>query len=96
MAPAAMHRLMFRRGLKDVLVEIASKTALAGVTLLGFAISGSVLLVSDVLFGHLLAWAAAASITLWLGFLRLLLPLRIRSFPQVQTNNCQSDGSAGR
>ena len=79
MAPAAMHRLMFRRGLKDVLVEVASKVALAGLTLLGFAISSSVLLVSDVLFGHFVAWVATAGVALWLAYLWLLLPLHIRS-----------------
>ena len=79
MAPAAMHRIMFRRGLKDVLVDVASKLALAGVTALGFAVSGSVLLVSDVLFGHLTAWVTTAAVALWLGFLWYLLPLGIRS-----------------
>ena len=78
MAPAAMHRIMFRRGLKDVLVNVASKMALAGVTALGFAVSGSVLLVSDVLFGHLVAWMTTVAVALWLGFLWFLLPLRIR------------------
>ncbi len=78
MAPAAMHRIMFRRGLKDVLVNVASKMALAGVTALGFAVSGSVLLVSDVLFGHTVAWMTTAGVALWLGFLWYLLPLRIR------------------
>ena len=89
MAPAAMHRLIFRRGLKDVLVEIASKMALAGVTILGLAISGSVLLVSDVLFGHLLAWVATAAVALWLGFLWLLLPLRIRSLTEDSADDRQ-------
>lgn len=78
MAPAAMHRIMFRRGLKDVLVDLASKMALGGVTALGFAVSGSVLLVSDVLFGHTVAWVTTVGVALWLGFLWYLLPLRIR------------------
>ena len=79
MAPAAMHRIMFRRGLKDVLVDLASKMALAGVTALGFAVSGSVPLVSDVLFGHTVAWVTTAAVALWLGFLWYLLPLCTRS-----------------
>ena len=93
MAPTAMHRLIFRRGLKDVLVEIASKMALAGVTLLGFAICGSVLLVSDVLFGHAMAWAATGGIGLWLGFLWLLLPLHIRSLTQEPVDEGRFEGS---
>lgn len=83
MAPAAMHRIMFRRGLKDVLVNVASRMALAGVTALGFAVSGSVLLVSDVLFGHTVAWVTTVGVTLWLGFLWYLLPLRIRSLTRI-------------
>jgi len=79
MAPTAMHRIMFRRGLKDVLVDVAGKMALAGVTVLGFAISGSVLLISDVLFGRTTAWVTTAAVALWLGFLWFLLPLRIRA-----------------
>jgi len=79
MAPAAMHRIVFRRGLKDALVDVASKMALAGVTVLGFAVSGSVLLVSDVLFGHTVAWVTTGAMALWLGFFWYLLPLRIRA-----------------
>jgi hypothetical protein len=79
MAPTAMHRIMFRRGLKDVLVDVAGKMALAGVTVLGFAVSGSVLLISDVLFGGLAAGVTTAAVALWLGFLWFLLPLRIRA-----------------
>lgn len=91
-APTAMHRLIFRRGLKDVLVEIASKMALAGVTLLGFAICGSVLLVSDVLFGNAMAWVATAGVALWLGFLWFLLPLRIRSLTEGRANDLEPSG----
>jgi len=79
MAPAAMHRIVFRRGLKDALVDVASKMALAGVTVLGFAVSGSVLLVSDVLFGHTVAWVTTVAVALWLAFLWYVLPLRIRT-----------------
>ena len=92
MAPAAMHRLMFRRGLKDVLVDVAGKMALAGVTVLGFAVSGSVLLVSDVLFGHTLAGVTTAGVALWLGFLWYLLPLRIRSLTRSQSDDVERSG----
>jgi hypothetical protein len=78
MAPAALHRITFRRGAKDVLVDVASKMALAGITALGIAMSGSVLLVSDVLFGGVASVVATAMIVLWLGSLWYLLPLRIR------------------
>jgi hypothetical protein len=79
MAPAAMHRIVFRRGLKDVLVGVASNMALAGVTVLGFAISGSVLLISDVLFGEPAGLVTTAAVALWLGFFWYILPMRIRA-----------------
>ena len=79
MAPAAMHRIVFRRGAKDLLVSAASRLALAGLSALGVAVSGSVLLVSDVLFGRSAAWIAAAGVAVWLVVFWCLLPLRLRA-----------------
>ena len=79
MAPAAMHRIVFRRGVKDLLVTAASRLALAGLSALGVAVSGSVLLVSDVLFGRSAAWITAAAVAGWLVMLWCLLPLRLRA-----------------
>jgi hypothetical protein len=79
MAPAAMHRIMFRRGLKDVLVNMASVMALAGLSTLGLAVSGSVLLISDFLFGHTLAWITTAAVTAWWVALWHALPLVLRT-----------------
>ena len=61
-------------------------------TLLGFAICGSVLLVSDVLFGNAMAWVATAGVALWLGFLWFLLPLRIRSLTEGRANDLEPSG----
>jgi hypothetical protein len=93
MAPAAIHRMLFRRGLKDVLVNLASRMALAGVTILGLAVSASVLLVSDVLFGHAAAWGTAAGVALWLGLLWFALPLRIRGLRRSHaTKSAEREG----
>ncbi|HTT86594.1 MAG TPA: DUF6328 family protein [Acidimicrobiales bacterium] len=92
MAPAAMHRIMFRRGLKDVLVTRASTMALAGVTVLGFAVVGSVLLVSDVLFGHVVAALTTVAMASWLGLLWFAFPLRIRALSSPSADRSGGKG----
>ncbi len=75
MAPTAMHRLRFRRGVKADIVIESHRLTLAGLAFLGMAITCAVLLVADVLFD---AWAAAvvgiAILTLIAG-VWLVLPL---------------------
>jgi hypothetical protein len=84
MAPAAMHRMLFRRGLRRALVDVASTAALAGVTGVGLAVCGSVLLVSDVLFGHVIAAATTTGVALWLGFLWFAVPLHVRNLGRTK------------
>lgn len=81
MAPTAMHRLRFRRGEKDDIVEESHRLTLAGLAALGVAITCAMVLVTDVLFD---AWAAlvvgAAVLALIVGFW-WILPLS-RSGPR--------------
>jgi hypothetical protein len=50
-APTSWHRILFRRGDKQHLVQIANGFALAGLGCVAVSMVGVVLLVSDVLFG---------------------------------------------
>jgi Family of unknown function (DUF6328) len=50
-APTSWHRLLFRRGDKEHLVQVANTCALAGLGCVAISMVGVVLLVSDVLFG---------------------------------------------
>jgi Family of unknown function (DUF6328) len=50
-APTSWHRLLFRRGHKEYLVQVANTCALAGLGCVAISMTGVVLLVSDVLFG---------------------------------------------
>src|SRR3954468_18582878 len=50
-APTSWHRILFRRGDKEHLVQVANSFALAGLLFGAFSMVGVVLLVSDVLFG---------------------------------------------
>jgi hypothetical protein len=49
-APSAIHRLDFERGLKPRIVQISNLLAIIGLTLLALAVVGVVLLVTDVLY----------------------------------------------
>jgi hypothetical protein len=50
-APAAFHRVVYRRRLKLHLVHAATRLALAGLVLLMFSLVSAVLLILDVVFG---------------------------------------------
>jgi Family of unknown function (DUF6328) len=50
-APAAFHRLVYRRKLKQHLVRAASRLALSGLVLLMLSLVSAVLLILDVVFG---------------------------------------------
>jgi hypothetical protein len=77
-APAVMHRVLFRQNQKRELVATASKVALGGQTLLAFAVSASVFLVGDYLYGHLLGAVMAAFVFVWTSIWFFALPLFIR------------------
>ena len=49
-APSAYHRLTWRRGDKEHLLRISNRLAISGTVLLALAISGSVFVVTDMLF----------------------------------------------
>ena len=77
-APAVMHRVLFRQQQKKELVAAASRVALGGQALLVFAVSASVLLVGDYLYGHTLGAIMAVLIGLWTSGWFFALPLYIR------------------
>jgi hypothetical protein len=56
-APAAIHRILFRHRLKEELVTWSSRMAMGGLTFLLLAILGAVLLIVDFVAG---IWAAVA------------------------------------
>ncbi|MGA7396053.1 MAG: DUF6328 family protein [Solirubrobacterales bacterium] len=62
-APTAFHRLTFRLQQKERLVLIGNKLTVAGVGALGFAMTGAVTLITDVLYGNP-ATAIVGSLTL--------------------------------
>ncbi|MEU4204957.1 DUF6328 family protein [Streptomyces sp. NPDC045470] len=73
-APAAVHRVLFRRRAKGLIVEVSARLTAAGMAVLALALAGAVLLVVDVVLGRG-AGVVAGSVTLvTCGGLWALLP----------------------
>jgi hypothetical protein len=77
-APVAWHRILFRRGQRERIVEVASRYALVGLALLAAAMTGAVLLVADVVFGTWVALGVAAVAGALFAVYWCALPLRER------------------
>jgi len=77
-APSAYHRMTFRYQRKRQLVHTANRMTIAGLAFLALAMTGAIMLITDVLFGAVatiaFSGAAAAMFVLFWG----LLPLRQR------------------
>ena len=77
-APVAWHRILFRRGQRERIVEVASRYALVGLGLLAAAMTGTVLLVADVVFGDWVALGLAVVAGALFSVYWCALPLRER------------------
>lgn len=76
-APAAAHRMTFRRGVKQETVELGHRLFVAGLVSLALTVAGAVLLVLDVAVGRGFAASATAAVLLVLPTLWFVLPLPI-------------------
>ncbi len=74
-APAPFHRLVTRRGLKSRLVEISSRLALAGLSLLMLSMNLALLMVLDVVLGFRGAALLSGTALSWFLCLWFGLPL---------------------
>src|SRR3954462_6088870 len=54
-APTSVHRILFRRGQKEYMVELSNRLAIGGLLSLAVAMVAAMLLVSDVMFGMAVA-----------------------------------------
>lgn len=77
-APVAFHRLVFRLGLKEELVQITSRLALIGTSLLLLAVLSGVLLIFDYVVGRGFAIVVTALLAVVFLSLWLVLPLSQR------------------
>jgi predicted membrane channel-forming protein YqfA (hemolysin III family) len=87
LAPAAYHRVQWRRHDKERLLRTATRLALAGLVLLGGAIATAAFVVTDILYETAWASVVAASIAAGLAAFWFVLPLssRLRPSPPSPT-----------
>jgi hypothetical protein len=78
-APTAYHRLNFRQGDKRHIVEVASRLTVLGLVALALAMTGAVLLVTDLLFREGTVWATALGVAAMFVALWFVLPLLRRA-----------------
>lgn len=72
-APAAWHRLLFRQGRREDVIEVANRFAIAGLAFLAVAMTGTILLLGEVMIGGWMAavlgvFAAVLFGTLWFAW----------------------------
>jgi hypothetical protein len=77
-APTALHRILFRMGQKEYMVDVSNRLALGGLAATAIAMIAVMLLVSDVMFGLGLAIAIALLTTLAFVGLWYAVPARRR------------------
>jgi amino acid transporter len=78
-APSAYHRLNFAQGDKPHIVEVANRLSVIGLVILAFAMTGAVLLITDVLFGTTTVAVATACVALMFLALWFVVPLLRRA-----------------
>jgi hypothetical protein len=77
-APTSVHRLLFRMGQKEYMVDLSNRLALWGLLSLAIAMVAAMLLVSDVMFGGAVAVIIAVATAAGFAFVWVGLPLRRR------------------
>jgi hypothetical protein len=77
-SPTAYHRMTFRRQQKKHLLFVANRLAIAGVGFLALAMTGAIMLITDVLYGTVATLLFSAAALTMFVVLWGLLPLRRR------------------
>jgi hypothetical protein len=80
-APTVHHRVSFRRQDKEYLVVTANRLALIGLALLAIAMTGAIVLVTDVIFGSATTIATGVVVFLLFAVLWFAMPIRRRLAP---------------
>jgi hypothetical protein len=75
-APSMHHRISFRRQDKEYLVVASNRLAIVGLTLLALAMTGAIVLVTDVIFGRATTVAAGVLVGAVFAVLWYAVPIR--------------------
>jgi hypothetical protein len=81
MAPSAHHRLRFRSGVKEQLLKVANKLAIAGFVLLAVAITAVTYVITDEMYPGTLPRVVAAVLAAAFAVVWFVLPLFFRRAP---------------
>ncbi len=74
-APSAAHRLRFHQGERAWIVESANTLTIVGLCFLALAISGAVLLITDIMFDGARVWIYSAVVWVTIAALWFIRPL---------------------
>jgi hypothetical protein len=77
-APTSVHRILFRMGQKEYMVDLSNRLAMGGLLSLAIAMVAAMLLVTDVIFGSAVAIVVAVGTAAAFAFVWAALPLRRR------------------
>jgi hypothetical protein len=77
-APSIHHRLLFRRGDKEYIVQLGNRFAIAAAVFLAVGLVGILVLISNFVFGGALAPVVGACAALSVGAIWFVVPLRRR------------------
>jgi hypothetical protein len=89
LAPASMHRILFRRHRLKTLIDASQRCALGGLVLLGIALTGVMTLVFELVIGRTAGWVAGAvTVVLFLSFW-FAIPWRYRELGDEQDTHEQ-------
>ena len=82
-APVSIHRLLFRQHRKAQIVDLSNRLAIGGLACLAMAVTGSIFLITDVLFGLAAALLTALGVAAMFGWFWYAVPLRSRNRPDA-------------
>jgi hypothetical protein len=77
-APSSYHRIHFRQRSKEQILLTSNRLSIAGLGFLAVAMTGVVLLITDVLFGGIVTVLVTTGTAIFFGFLWYGLPLKRR------------------
>ncbi|ORM37642.1 DUF6328 family protein [Williamsia sp. 1135] len=89
LAPASMHRILFRRHRLKTLIEASQRCALGGLVLLGIALTGVMMLVFELVIGRTAGWVAGAVTVVLFGAFWFAIPWRYRELGPVEETSDQ-------
>jgi hypothetical protein len=78
LAPVSFHRIIYRQKLRDRMLPIASRMAIAGLAFLVLAMTGGVLLAIDVVVSRPVAILLTSSVLLWFVIFWYAVPTWVR------------------